>query len=60
MEAAPLHEAAKKGDLQQCQELILKGHDVNEREDSRWSGHFTPLHYAAARGHLDVVYFTPK
>ena len=40
--------AALKGDLELCQWLIKKGADVNK---TGW----TPLHYAATNGHIDVI-----
>ena len=45
---SPLMLAALKGELQLCQLMIQKGGDVNK---PGW----TPLHYAATRGHLAVL-----
>ena len=45
---SPLMIAALAGELEICQKLIDKGADVNK---TGW----TPLHYAATRGHLDVM-----
>jgi ankyrin repeat protein len=49
--AAPLHEAAKEGDLPKVNSLIEGGADVNVRAGNG----ATPLHFAADRGHIDVV-----
>ncbi|WP_394790345.1 ankyrin repeat domain-containing protein [Rhodoferax sp.] len=45
---SPLMLAALAGELAICQKLIAKGADVNK---TGW----TPLHYAATHGHLDVM-----
>ncbi|WP_295960939.1 ankyrin repeat domain-containing protein [Rhodoferax sp.] len=45
---SPLMIAALAGQLSICTQLIAKGADVNK---TGW----TPLHYAATRGHLDVM-----
>lgn len=45
---SPLMIAALEGQLDICTQLIAKGADVNK---TGW----TPLHYAATRGHLDVI-----
>lgn len=45
---SPLMLAALKGELALCQVLIKKGADVNK---PGW----TPLHYAATNGHLDIM-----
>lgn len=45
---SPLMLAALKGDKALCQRLIQKGADVNK---PGW----TPLHYAATHGHLEVM-----
>ena len=45
---SPLMLVALAGDMEMCQKLIAKGADVNK---TGW----TPLHYAATRGHLDVM-----
>ena len=47
---APLHEAAKNGDVARIGSLIAAGHDVNERDN-----HHTPLHRAACYGQLAAV-----
>ena len=45
---SPLMMAALEGELEICAQLIAKGADVNK---TGW----TPLHYAATRGRLDVM-----
>ncbi|WP_310372501.1 ankyrin repeat domain-containing protein [Rhodoferax ferrireducens] len=45
---SPLMIAALAGELEICQKLIAKGADVNK---TGW----TPLHYAATRGHIEVI-----
>lgn len=45
---SPLMLAALKGHLQVCQKLIAKDADVNK---TGW----TPLHYAATGGHVEVI-----
>lgn len=45
---SPLMIAALEGKMDMCTQLIAKGADVNK---TGW----TPLHYAATRGHLDVM-----
>lgn len=45
---SPLMIAALEGELDICTQLIAKGADVNK---TGW----TPLHYAATRGHRDVI-----
>ena len=45
---SPLMIAALEGQLDICTQLIAKNADVNK---TGW----TPLHYAASRGHLDVI-----
>jgi ankyrin repeat protein len=45
---SPLMLAALQGQLALCSQLITKGADVNK---TGW----TPLHYAATHGHLDVM-----
>ncbi len=49
--AGPLHEAAKKGDLNQVERLIEAGADINEAD----AVGRTPLHWAAEQGHAAVA-----
>ena len=46
-----IHQACKAGDMQQVQELLQGGADLNSRDQDT----YTPLHYAAWEGHIDVV-----
>jgi cytochrome c len=48
--AAPLHEAAKEGDLETIEQLLAQGADINES-----SALATPLHYAIQRGHAKAA-----
>jgi hypothetical protein len=50
MSEYPLHEAAIKGDLDQVRILVQAGHDIDKQRDG-----LTPLHFACARGHFNVV-----
>ena len=45
--AAPIHDAAKKGDVAALEALLTAGADVNESD-----GFGTPLYFAARRGHV--------
>ena len=47
----PLHDAAKRGDLDEVKALIKSGVDP----DSRNREGATPLHWAAFKGHVDVA-----
>jgi cytochrome c len=49
--AAPIHDAAKKGDVPAITAALEAGADVNESDD--WGA--TPLWYAARRGHEDAA-----
>ena len=49
--AGPLHDAAKKGNIEQVEQLIAEGADVNQQD--RRTG--TALHWAALRGDAAVV-----
>lgn len=51
VEAGPLHDAARKGDIEVVQRLIIRGADVDEKDEKGG----TPLHEAAKEGHRDVV-----
>ena len=48
---APLHEAAKKGDMDQINRLIEKGATVDVKDENS----NTPLYIAVGQGHKDVV-----
>ena len=49
--AGPLHDAAKKGNIEQVKQLIAEGADVNQHD--RRTG--TALHWAATRGDAEVA-----
>ena len=49
---APIHAAARNGNLNQVKALLNQGVPVNSRDD--YYG-WTPLHWAARTGHLNVV-----
>ena len=52
--AGPVHEAARDGDLSRLEQLVAKDPKVvNSRDDHR----FSPLHWASANGHADVMAF---
>ncbi|MCS7164319.1 MAG: tetratricopeptide repeat protein [Thermodesulfovibrio sp.] len=46
-----IHEAAKRGDIEEIEKLLKQGEDINRYE---WG---TPLIYAAGAGHLETVKF---
>ena len=48
----PLHMAAQTGLLVEVKQLIIGGHDVNQRDEKYG---FTPLHQAVFFGHQDIV-----
>ena len=48
---APIHNAARNGNLNRVKAFLNQGVPVNARNETRW----TPLHYAAYNGHLSVV-----
>jgi cytohesin len=48
---SPLHWAAKTGDVQQIQEQLSRGDDVNAKDQDGW----TALHWAAQEGHRDAA-----
>lgn len=52
-ESASLYTAASKGNLQQLKDLLNENNDVNQ--DQPVTG-LTVLHFAASRGHLEVVH----
>ena len=49
----PLHRAAQRGDLAECQRLIAEGHDVNALDED---GEM-PLHFSAWYGQVEVTRF---
>ncbi len=49
-----LHMAAKSGILVEIKQLIIGGHDVNQRDEKYG---FTPLHQAVFFGHREIVEF---
>lgn len=53
--AAPLHDAAKEGDLEKVKSLIAEGADVNVKDDNG----ATPLHTVATIGHIHVAGLFP-
>ena len=46
-----IHEAAKSGNLDLVQRHIKAGTPINKKDNTGW----TPLHWAAMRGHASVV-----
>ena len=50
----PLHMAAQFGILVEVKQLIIGGHDVNQRDETYG---FTPLHQAVFFGHHEIVEF---
>lgn len=54
--AAPLHDAAKIGDIQQIKKLLDAGADINAADDRGSSA----LHWAVLMGHLSVTDFLLK
>jgi hypothetical protein len=46
-----LHDAAYKGDVERVKKLLKKGKNPNARDEYG----DTPLHWAALKGHVDVV-----
>jgi len=51
VQAGPIHDAAKAGDAEQVERLIISGVDVNERD----AAYNTALHLSAGAGHMNVV-----
>lgn len=51
MEELALHIAVEDGDLERCRTLIASGYSVHFRDSSFW----TPLHYAAWTGRLEIA-----
>jgi cytochrome c len=50
LSAAPLHDAAKEGDLKRIEQLLAEGADINEL-----TGPNTPLHYAVQKKHPEAA-----
>jgi len=53
-----IHEAAAAGKLRKIQELFEDGDNTKSfllANDAKTTTNLTPLHYAASRGHFDVV-----
>lgn len=46
-----LHDAACLGDVSAVKSLLAEGHDPNAFDEIS----FTPLHYAADKGHLEII-----
>ncbi|XP_076013547.1 ankyrin repeat domain-containing protein 66-like [Genypterus blacodes] len=49
-----LHEAAAAGNFDQVEELLTQNKSNANQKDVNWSNK-TPLHWAAAKGHTDIV-----
>lgn len=56
IKASELHDAAKTGDVEKIQNLILADYGLNEAD----KGGNLALHYAAANGHSEVIYLLAK
>jgi ankyrin repeat protein len=54
LRVSPLHEAARKGDVQEAKKLLSAGADLNARDEHLRS---TPLAWAAKYGQLEMVKF---
>jgi len=50
-DCSSLHQAAHRGDIPVIQDFLASGESINARATNGW----TPLHYAAAAGHLNVA-----
>jgi ankyrin repeat protein len=55
--AAPIHEAAMSGDLEKVKDLLKKDPALADSVDPKdwFNPTYSPLHYAADRGYLDIV-----
>jgi ankyrin repeat protein len=62
LSAQNIHEAAEKGDLARVKELVEKNPElVNARATGQYAYlKFTPLHFAAWKGHKDIVQYLIK
>ena len=49
--AGPLHDAARRGDIEDVERLLLLGHEINAKDEND----ATPLHWAANSGHSAVT-----
>ena len=50
-----LHKAAREGDADRVRELLDAGADVNVRNADKQRLQYTPLHWAAYYGHLEIA-----
>ena len=50
-----LHKAAREGDADRVRELLDTGADVNVRNANKGRLQYTPLHWAAYYGHLEIA-----
>ena len=50
-----LHKAAREGDADRVRKLLDAGADVNVRNADKQRLQYTPLHYAAYYGHLEIA-----
>ena len=50
-----LHKAAREGDADRVRELLDAGADVNVRNANKGRLQYTPLHWAARNGHLEIA-----
>jgi len=62
LNAQNIHEAAEKGDLARVKELVEKNPElVNARATGQYAYlKFTPLHFAAWKGHKDIIHYLIK
>lgn len=50
-----LHKAAREGDADRVRKLLDAGADVNVRNANKQRLQYTPLHWAARNGHLEIA-----